>query len=235
MKNFFIVGLLGIFAPTLCHADIFNEIIRQMIDKSFENSAKPDRDFRRSLETPKKFLVGSYSHFDSLSPRKGGISFGKNNAEKSWEIDYMYGRTPTYWLSEDLNKISEHRVSWIGRLYGSNNSFHTIYGLTYFNNKGHLQNNSQTGIAAIPDSDVFSTDAIGFTFGFGNRFYIRQWGVLGIDWLTLHQPVLVTKTSSRLLDISQDPNNRAAVEKAISRATFFPRVSFLKIQFGMVF
>lgn len=180
----------------------------------------------------------NYSPIDLLIPSKIGFTLGLiNGPEQTWELEYLKGTVSVPFIVEDLGKMTDERFSLIGRSYFGNNSFNMSYGLSYFDFSLHLGDkllNRVTG-GNYPSIDVVQIQAVGFNMGFGNRWVFEKNITFGVDWISWSQPVSLTKKNSAFLDYATNQEDRDDVEKAIKFISYFPRLAFFKLQFGMSF
>jgi hypothetical protein len=180
----------------------------------------------------------NYSPVDLLIPSKIGFTLGLvNGTEQTWDFEYLKGTVSVPFVVEDLGKMTDTRYSLIGRSYLGNNSFNFSYGLSYFDFSLHLGDkllNSLSG-GNYPSIDVVQIQAVGFNVGFGNRWVFDKNITFGVDWISWAQPVSVTKKNSAFLDYATNQEDRDDVEKAIKSISYFPRLAFFKLQFGMSF
>jgi hypothetical protein len=180
----------------------------------------------------------NYSPLDLLIPSKIGLTLGLvNGTEQTWELEYLKGSVSVPFVIEDLGKMTDERISLIGRSYFNNNSFNFSYGLSYFDFSLHLGDkllNRVTG-GNYPSIDVVQVQALGFNMAVGNRWVFDKNMTFGVDWVSWAQPVSVIKKNSSFLDYATNQEDRDDVEKAINFISYFPRLAFFKLQFGMSF
>ena len=182
------------------------------------------------------FALLNYSPLDLLIPSKIGATFGViSNADKTWELEYLRGSMSIPFIIEDLGKLTDQRISLIRRSYGVN-SFNFNYGLSYFSLKLHIGDELLNKISGVyPSYDVVDLRSIGFNIGVGNRWIFQKNITFGVDWFEWSQPVYVINKKSTFLDYATDPQDRDDMEAAIKVLSYFPRLTFLKLQFGMTF
>jgi len=59
----------------------------------------------------------NYSPLDCLIPSKIGLTLGLvNGTEQTWELEYLKGSVSVPFVIEDLGKMTDERISLIGRL-----------------------------------------------------------------------------------------------------------------------
>lgn len=184
------------------------------------------------------FALLNYSPLDLLIPSKIGGTLGIITKEgtKSWELEYLRGKMSVPFIIEDLGSLTDEKISLIRRSYGASNSFNFSYGLTYFNLNLHIGDKLLNKISgSYPNYDIIDITALGFNLGLGNRWVFKKNITFGVDWFTWSQPVYVMNKKSAFLDYATDPDDRDDVETAIKVMSYFPRLTFLKIQLGMSF
>lgn len=180
----------------------------------------------------------NYSPFDLLIPSKIGFTLGFIcNVDQIWEFEYLKGSVSVPFIIEDLGSMTDERFSIIGRSFLARNSFNFSYGISYHDFSLHLGDkllNRVTG-GSYPSIDVVQIQSLGFNLGVGNRWTFDKNITFGVDWVSWAQPVLITKKNSDFLNYATNEEDRDDVEKGIKFISYFPRLSFLKLQFGLSF
>lgn len=202
-------------------------------------SNKPEpqtsKDFR-SLS--KYYVIGTYSPLDIIIPNKYGATVGwAQNADKTWEIEYLQASVAAPFIIKDLGKMTDQRISLIGRNYLGSNSFNFNYGLTYFDFQLHLGDrllNQLTG-GNYPSVDLVQVQSLGFNIGIGNRWQLSKNITIGIDWITWSQPIYSLNKKSAYLDYATNQQDKDDVDTALKLITYFPRLTLLKLQLGYLF
>jgi hypothetical protein len=202
--------------------------------KSFFAQTRPRR------EAADYFGLLNYSGLDLLIPSKIGGTIGLiQSANYSWELEYLRGSVSVPWIIDDLGRMTDTRISLIRRSYALRNSFNVSYGLSYFDLTAHLGNKYLAALSGNAQSvynvDLLKVQALGFNLGLGNRWTFQHDITVGIDWVVWSQPVFVTKEKNGFMDYSTNPDTRDDVHTAVKAASYFPRLSFLKLQIGMLF
>lgn len=184
------------------------------------------------------FALLNYSPIDFLLPGKYGFTLGAvKNADKTWEFEYLRGSISVPFIVEDLGKMTDERMSLIGRSYFGSNSFNLSYGLSYFAFSMHLGDkllNRVTG-GSYPSIDLIEVNSLGFNAAIGNRWALNKNISFGIDWISWAQPLLITKKQNSFLDYASNQDDRDSVDKATKIIAYFPRIAFLKLQLGVLF
>lgn len=214
--------------------DTAQEQIQQVAQKA-EQAVQNSR-WRRS----QKDYLGliNYSPLDLLIPSKLGVTVGLlRDTDTSWELEYLRGSVSVPFFVEDLGSMTDQRISLIRRSYFGKNSFNVGYGLSYFDFKVNLGNDilSRLSSGAVPMIDVVHIQSLGFNLSLGNRWHVDKNITLGVDWVSWSQPLFVTRKDSLFLDYVTNANDKDDVETAIRWTSYFPRLSFLKLQVGILF
>ncbi len=201
------------------------------VEKSVENS----RSFRGRADY---FALASYSPLDLLIPSKIGVTAGVvNHVDKTWELEYLRGSISVPFIVEDLGKMTDERISIIGRAYSETNSFNFSYGLSYYDFSLRLGSDilNRLGGGGYPSVDVIQIQSLGLNFGLGNRWSISRNTILGVDWFSWSQPLYTLKKDTAFLDRATDANDRDNVDTLVKIVSSFPRFSLLKVQLGVYF
>lgn len=184
------------------------------------------------------FVLGNYSPIDLIIPNKFGITLGLiKDVDKSWEFEYLKGSLSVPFLIEDLGAMTDERFSIIGRSYFGSNSFNFSYGLSYFDFSLQLGDKllSRVTGGVYPSMDLVEIQAAGFNLAIGNRWSFNRNITVGVDWISWAQPVVVTNRKSMFSDYASNQQDKDDVDKAMKLISVFPRLTFFKIQFGMLF
>src|SRR5690606_30674611 len=142
---------------------------------------------------------GNYSPLDLLIPSKYGGTIGyTQNADTSWEFEYLKGSVSVPFLVDDLGKMTDERFSIIRRSYLGSNSFNISYGLTYFDFSMHLGNKLLDRVTGggYPAIDLVEVQSLGLNLGIGNRWIFNKNITFGVDWISWAQPFYVMKKKS---------------------------------------
>ncbi len=193
---------------------------------------------RERRENSDYLLLFNYSPLDLIIPSKYGLTMGLiRDADKSWEIEYVEGSFAIPFIVDDLGKMSDKRYSLIGRSYFGGNSFNFSYGLSYFDFSLFLGDKilNQVTNSAIPAIDLVEIQSFGVNFGLGHRWTFNRDITFGVDWISLAQPLLITKNKSAFLEHSTNQKDKDDVENAMRVISYFPRLSFFKLQVGILF
>lgn len=184
------------------------------------------------------FALLNYSPIDLLIPSKQGITLGFiRDGDRTWELEYLNGSVSVPFMLEDLGKMSDTRISLIGRSYFGGNSFNFNYGLSYFDFVIHLGNkilNRVTG-SGYPSLDLIGVQSVGLNLGIGNRWTFKHNITFGIDWISWAQPLQIISIKSTFLDYATNGKDRGAVDNAISLVSYMPHFAVLKLQLGILF
>jgi hypothetical protein len=202
---------------------------------SEDTSDLSSRDMRKNVSY---FVLGTYSPLDMLIPSKTGATIGYvPSAEKSWELEYIKGSVSLPPLIEDIGEMSDQRISLIRRSYSNRNSFYWSAGLSYFDFKVYVGDELLNRITAgtFPSIDLVRVQSLGFHTSVGNRWMFGPNVVVGVDWISLSQPIYTIDKESAILDYATNPKDREDIEDAVDVIAYFPRLALLKLQIGIAF
>lgn len=210
----------------------------QIAKNTTEQVSKTLSETRERREKADYFALANYSPLDLLIPSKYGFTLGYiESADKTWEFEYLRGSISVPFIVEDLGKMTDERLSVIGRSYFGGNSFHVSYGLSYFDFSLHLGDkllNRVTG-GSYPSIDLVEIQSLGFNLAVGNRWSFNRNVTFGVDWISWAQPVYVMNKKSAFLDYASNQQDKDDVDKATKLISHFPRLAFLKLQLGILF
>ena len=183
-------------------------------------------------------LLANYSLFDLIIPSKVGFTASYvPDADTTWEMEYLRASLSVPFLVEDIGKMTDQRFSITRRSFLGKNSFNFSYGITYFDYSVKVGSEILSRLnSSYPGGlDLISLEGIGFNIGFGNRWTIQKNITIGVDWLSLSQPVLLTGKKSGILNYIDNDNDRKNVNTVIRIASYFPRFAATKFQLGVMF
>lgn len=179
-----------------------------------------------------------YAPFDLIIPGKIGASIGwRKSPQQFFELEYLSGKVAVPYMIAELGSMTDNRYSALLRTKESDSSFNLIYGLTFFDFNillGDRFVNTVSGGRTMA-IDVVTAQSIGVTFGFGNRWNFGDKAFVGLDWFTWSQPLIAVNNKSPFLDQASASSEKDEVEKATKILAYFPRISLLKVSFGMRF
>ena len=183
------------------------------------------------------FLL-NYSPVDLIIPSKMGLTLGLiSDVDQTWELEYLKGSIAVPFIVEDLGKMTDERISLVGRKYFGSNSFNMSYGLSYYNFSIHLGDDFLNRISggSYPSIDLIEVQSLGAHIGIGNRWTFDHNITFGVDWISWSQPLTVISEKNDYKKYATDPDDLDDVEKAIDVISAFPRFSLFKLQFGLLF
>ncbi len=183
-------------------------------------------------------ILGNFSYLDLIIPGKTGLTVGKiENADITWELEYLKGSIAVPFLIKDLGEMSDERFSLIRRNYKKNNSFNVSYGISYFDFSVHIGDKllSRVTGGSYPNIDLTEIQSLGFNMAIGNRWTFSRNFTLGVDWISWAQPVFLLKRESVFLDHATDADDRRDAERGVKAISYFPRLAFFKLQLGISF
>ncbi|MCO5114319.1 MAG: hypothetical protein M9899_09090 [Bdellovibrionaceae bacterium] len=181
-------------------------------------------------------VLVNYSPIDILLPNKYGLTLGWIvDPSTTYELEYV--RSDVSIFFDEIGSLSEERISLLKRSYKSRNSLNITYGLVFFNFGVHLSDALMDGISPIYASTAreLVQQSLGFHIGVSNRWTIKKNMTFTVDWVSWSQPVFELYKYERFTDHTSDHNDKDDVKKVMRFASYFPRLTFLKMQFGMSF
>jgi hypothetical protein len=192
---------------------------------------------KKGVERWGYYAMLNYSPIDLLIPSKFGVTAGlvKTN-DTTWELEYLRGSLSVPFVVDDLGGMTDERFSLIGRHYVGN-SFNWNYGATYFAFKADLGSKFVDRLPVDVPSEVKLIDiqALGFNLGLGNTWRFAENFIFGVDWIEWSQPVFILKKESSFSKYATNSGDIDIIDKAMNTASYFPRLTFLKVQLGMSF
>lgn len=225
--------------PAEQKADTPADKVLKDVKKSTDQVAAQVSLSRQRRSESNYFAFADYSLIDLVIPNKYGATIGLfQDADRSWELEYLRGSVSVPFIISDLGEMTDQRISLIRRSYAGRNSFNVSYGFSYFDFSMHIGDDMLGRITAgaYPSSiDLIRLQSLGFNLGIGNRWTFNRNITLGIDWIAWSQPVLITKKDSAFLDYASNSEDKDDVEKGLNTVSYFPRLTFLKVQFGILF
>lgn len=183
-------------------------------------------------------VLAAYSPFDLIIPSKIGITAGYiSNVNTTWELEYLRSSFSVPFLVDDLGKMTDQRLSLIRRSFIGKNSFNFSYGVTYFDYSLRVGSEILNRIdPSYPGGlDLVSIEGLGINVAFGNRWTIQKNITIGVDWLSLSQPIVLTGKKSGILKYINNDSDRENVSDAIRIVSYFPRFAAIKLQLGIMF
>ncbi|MDH4467227.1 MAG: hypothetical protein QE271_04145 [Bacteriovoracaceae bacterium] len=224
---------------------LFFILLLSSTSKSFanekENQPKSDNPSANQKlhknEKKKYFLYANYSPIDLIILSKIGFTVGLNqNEHSSWEFEYLRGSYAIPSIIQDLGKMVDERYSIIRRSYFGGGSFNLSYGVTLFSFSVTIGDDFINRLNAnYPSANLLELQSAGFNFGVGNRWKLSDQFSFGVDWFSWSQPVFVTKDEGEFLNYASNQDDRDDIEKAKKIINYLPRLTFLKIQLGILF
>ena len=178
------------------------------------------------------------SPLDMLVPMKKGISLGLVFAGNHvFELEYLSASLSPF-LFGDLGTVNDKKISLTYRSFNGRNSFNWLYGLAYLDSSLEFGDKLYNKISGVyPYFEAFKVITLGFQVGFGSEWMFSHYFAMPIriDWLTLTIPFYMVKKEAEILNYVSDSNTRSDLDKAISIASYIPRLAVLKFQIGFSF
>lgn len=210
--------------------------LKEIEDLAKESWASLSQSRQRREET-KYFAYLNYAPLDLIIPSKIGVTLGLNlGADKSWELEYLRGSFSVPVFIADIGSITEQRISLTKRSFFGSNSLNIHYGVSFFSLNVHLGDEFIKSMSGnYPSAEVVGLEAWGFNLGIGNRWTIKKNITFGVDWVSWSQPVYLSKKDDDYLNYSTSEDYKDDVDTALKIASYLPRITVLKLQFGMMF
>jgi hypothetical protein len=177
-----------------------------------------------------------YSSIDLIIPNKwGATATWLDGPDSSLEFEYLTGALNFPFLVDELGEIRDSRFSLIRRNYAEKGNFNFFYGLAY--HKFHVKVGSEilNRIGNVPFIDVMEFDTLAVVLGLGHRWVFDHNITLGIDWISLSQPVVRTRRNIPIMQYVRNSSDRSDLDTVIRFGEFFPRIVLLKLQAGFTF
>lgn len=178
----------------------------------------------------------NYSYLDLILPGKYGITLGWiPNARSTYEVEYLRGSLS--FIIDEIGSMKDERFSITKRSFLGRNSFNVSYGLNYFIFGGRLSDEVMQSVSQIYQSSAreIETHLIGAHIGLSNRWTIKKNITIGVDWVSWSQPLFQVYKYEKFTEQSNDQGDKKDIERAMDIASYLPRLTFLKVQFGMSF
>ncbi len=215
-----------------------SEKANETIQETAESISKEAIKTRLRRGKSKYFALINYSPFDLIVPSKYGLTMGLTRSiDQTWELEYLQGSFSLPFVIKNLGEMTDQRVSFINRSYSGSNSFNFNYGISYFDFVIHLGDeflNRVTG-GRYSSLDLVGLQSLGFNVGFGNRWTWKKNITVGLDWISWSQPVFIINQRSAFLDHASHQKDKDDVSDTLKIVSYFPRLSFLKLQVGILF
>lgn len=179
----------------------------------------------------------NYSFLDFPVPSKYGFTAGVVTGPfQTWELEYMRGSWSAPGNFRNLGSVSDVRAGVISRTYFGD-SFHMSYGITYFDFNAVIGDELMSRISGgnVAKIDALKVQAFGLNLGIGNMWVLKYDIMLGIDWISWAQPLVISKRRSDFLDYTTNENDKRNVEDTIKVISYLPRFSLLNVHVGMLF
>lgn len=204
------------------------------VTKKYENTVSEMSQRRESSDFS---ILGVYAPLGTWIPGKFGVSLNYiRNKNWNYELEGLYGSINYEFLGVKLSSFSEARVSLLARYFPSN-SFNLFFGMHYENLELVLGDAMISALTGVNTSEyrLLALSNLGLALGLGNRWFFENGFTLGIDWLTLNQPIVPLRTESKFLTSNANQSDKDAVDKGLTALKYLPRVTVLKIALGWTF
>ena len=182
-------------------------------------------------------LMGHYAPISMWIPSKYGASAGYvKNKNLTFEIEALYGSLGYEFLKLNLANFSETRVNLMARYFPAE-IFNILFGLHYEKLELVLGDKFLSTISGTSKSEfsLLEIDNVGVVFGLGSRWQLEKGITLGVDWVTLNQPILSTKTNAKFLSSDANQADKDLVNSALTVLKYTPRLTVLNLSAGWTF
>lgn len=177
-----------------------------------------------------------YSSIDLIIPNKwGATATWIDGPDSSLEFEYLTGALNFPFLVDELGEIRDSRFSLIRRNYAEKGNFNFFYGLAYHKFKVKVGSEILNRIGNVPFIDVMDFETLAVVLGLGHRWVFDHNITLGIDWISLSQPVIRTRRNIPIMQYVRNSSDRSDLDTVIRFGEFFPRIVLLKLQAGFTF
>lgn len=197
--------------------------------------------FSQSITSRSKsefMFKAQYSPLDMLVLSKWGLAAAYQYKNESWiEFEYNKGSWGLPgWLSR-LGGLSEERYQFQVRKFLNQSSFNYFLGVSHISAK--LAIGSEALSRATANPSYFQNHVLASTWGLhagiGNQFNFKNGFLMGVDWLSYHQPLFVTKTTMDFERVAGDSKDQSDIRILKNMMLYGPRITLLKIQIGYSF
>lgn len=193
----------------------------------------------RAARTTSSFTgLVNYSFLETWVPGKWGGTIGYIRSPAStYELQYDRNSIGFGAYGLDLAEITEQRFSLNWRWFGRRNSFSLVTGLDYTMLKATLGSEylSTVSVGQVGSYDALEIDSLGIGFGMGNRWQTAGGFTWGIDWFTVHLPVVITKSEAPFLSATGSEDKHDYVSSTLKLFKHLPTFAVFKLQAGFTF
>jgi hypothetical protein len=190
-----------------------------------------------SLRGETRFLIsGAVSPIDLIIPMKyGATATWMIDADSALELDYLRSSWKFPFFVEDLGEISDQRIALLYRKFTPGSNFNLSVGLTYFRFKAHLGPEFLSGSVPATGVDFIDQQTLGIQGSLGHRWYLAKNFALGVDWISLAQPLVQLEEKSAILHSTTNAAARETIEDTLKVMRYLPRFVFFKVQLSFAF
>ncbi|HXH75164.1 MAG TPA: hypothetical protein VNJ08_09385 [Bacteriovoracaceae bacterium] len=179
-------------------------------------------------------MVG-YQLITTWIPSKKTISY-THIFNKKWSLEgeYAWSTLDVPFVGVDLGAISEKRFSLMAQYYPGN-SFYFSFG-PYFNDfEAQVGSDILNNVSGTRTTSSFGVEGIGLTTGMGNRWQWDNGFTLGMDWIRLNVPLIVTDVDSQILTAVTNKEDDKDIRKVIQRFNRIPTFVLFGLNIGYTF
>lgn len=216
-----------------------SEGLETIKEKSVEVKENIDKELERNKARREAKNWGvhfNYTYIDTWIPGKKGFNaYYVESSAVSWDLEYLKGSLSLPSFIFDLGEFTDQRISFFKRSFGSNTSFHYLYGVYYNQLNIHLGDDLLASVSGDARNSVEVVDikVVGASWGIGNRWNTSGKFTWGVDWLTINLPLVRFAAKTPYLDESSDKEDKEDVRDALEKLQSYPTFSILKFQLGI--
>lgn len=179
----------------------------------------------------------NYSFLDVWTLGKFGASASWQLTERAWELNYQRGSFGLGVFVADIGKITEQRLQFFTRSYGSRTSFNWFYGIFYDDVKVRLGNDilNKVSQGSYPNVDLMTMQTAGVTWGFSNRWQRRDGLSFGIDWFEINIPLTTIDQDVPILGSDAENGDKTRIRDALEFFENIPTAALARVYVGYSF
>jgi hypothetical protein len=221
--------------------DQVQEVVEDSLDKieAAADEVKASAGASRSVRRGSAFHIAlNYSLLDLVVPSKKGATLAYvEDADTSYELEYLQGDIKVPFVVKDLGAFTETRISLVRRSYFETNSFNLVYGMSYIDSQldiGSEDLSAWTG-GAYPYLNLVEVRTLGFNVGLGNRWSFDSGFTIGADWFGWAQPIAVIKRDVPIKQYISNDKAKENLDDTVGLLAFLPRFYAAKLHIGWMF
>lgn len=176
--------------------------------------------------------------FETWVITKYGLTFTYNDSpENAYELEYLKGGLGFGYFGVNLGSIEEQKLTALWRSYSARNTFSFFTGMSYNIFRVHLGSEYLETVTGSQRAnvDVAEIQTLGLTWGFGQRWHMKNGGVWGVDWFNIMIPLVLLREDTPFQQVSNSPSKREEFSDAAKLFKRVPSLGVLKLQIGYSF